>query len=307
VAAHGVHSFVTAADWPALPYADWRDTRDTLHMYTQVLGKLRLALSPFEPEWANVPLYVTARGLTTSAVPCGPGAFDAELDLIDHLLVIRATTGQVERRPLGGSVADFYRDVMSALARLGIDVSISVLPSEVTHPIPFPEDFTHETYEPAQAEQFFRVLSKVDVVVREHRAGFRGRTSPVQFFWGTFDLALFRYSGNPVTPPADAGVIARYGADAEVICAGWWPGDERVSYPAFYGYGFPKPDGIERMTVEPDGAAWSDPGEFILPYDTARAAADPRQAIRTFLRSTYAAAAELMRWDPDLINVASPK
>lgn len=220
-----------ASEWPALPYADWQATRDTLHMYTQVIGKLRLALSPFEPGWANVPLYVTARGLTTSPVPIGLRSFDAELDLHDHALVLRTDDGRVERRPLGGAVADFYGDVMDALRRMQIDVSISVLPSEVPDPIPFPEDRTHATYDPAQVERFHRTLSIVDLVMKEHRAQFRGRTSPVHFFWGTFDLALTRYSGRLVEPLKVPNPIMHFGTDAELICAGWWPGDHRLASP----------------------------------------------------------------------------
>jgi len=298
---------VTETVWPPLPYEDWRETRDTLHMYTQVVGKLRLALSPFEPEWANVPLYVTARGLTTSPLPVGLRTFDAELDLIDHVLVLRTSDGRVERRPLGGPVADFYREVMSALVRMHVGASISPLPSEVANPIPFPDDHSHATYEPSHVARFFHVLSMVDVVFKQHRAAFRGRTTPVQFFWGTFDLALVRYSGRPVMPPPGAGVISRFGGDAEEICAGWWPGDERVPFPAFYAYAFPKVVDIEQTTIAPGGAAWSaDAGEFILPYDTARANSDPRQAILDFLRTTYAGAAALMGWDGDLTQVAVP-
>jgi hypothetical protein len=298
---------VTENDWPPLPYEDWRDTRDTLHMYSQVIGKLRLALSPFEPEWANVPLYVTARGLTTSPLPVGLRTVDAELDLIEHALVLRSSDGGIERRPLGGPVADFYRDVMSALARLQVDVRISPLPSEVANPIPFPDDRSHATYDPGQAAHFFQVLSMVDVVFKQHRAGFRGRTTPVQFFWGSFDLALVRYSGRPATPPSDGGVISRFGGDAEEVCAGWWPGDERVSYPAFFAYAYPKPAGIEQAAIAPAGAAWSAAaGEFLLPYDTARSATDPRQAVLDFLRTTYEGAAALMSWDGDLTQVAVP-
>jgi len=298
---------VTENGWPALPYEEWRATRDTLHMYTQVLGKLRLALSPFEPEWGNVPLYVTARGLTTTPIPIGLRSVDAELDLIDHVLVLRSSDGRIERLSLGGAVADFYRDVMSALAHLQVDVAISVRPSEVADPIPFPDDRDHATYEPAQVERFFRVLSMVDVIFREHRAGFRGRTSPVQFFWGTFDLALIRYSGRPVTPPPGAGVIHRFGGDAEQICAGWWPGDERVRYPAFYAYGFPKPPGLDEAPIAPPGAAWeSETREFVLRYDTARSASDPKHAVLDFARSTYTAAARLMHWDDAWTQVAVP-
>jgi hypothetical protein len=297
---------VTVDDWPALPYDEWRDTRDTLHMYTQVIGKLRLALSPYEPQWANVPLYLTARGLTTTPIPIGSRAFDAEFDLIDHALVLRTSEGGIERRPLGGAVADFYQDVMRALERLRIDVVISIVPSEVSDPIPFPEDRTHSTYEPAHANRFFRVLSLVDVLVKAHRAAFHGRTSPVQFFWGTFDLALIR-SGKPTAPPPDSGVIHRYGVDAEVICTGWWPGDERAPYPAFYAYGYPKPEGIERASILPAAARWSDSaGEFILPYEDVRTLPDPGQAIMGFLRTTYDSAAALMGWDAALIQLNAP-
>ncbi|MFZ0180066.1 MAG: DUF5996 family protein [Candidatus Dormiibacterota bacterium] len=296
-----------AGEWPALPYAEWRATRDTLHMYTQVIGKLRLALSPFEPGWANVPLYVTARGLTTSPVPIGLRSFDAELDLHDHVLVLRTDDGRVERRPLGGAVADFYGDVMDALRRMQIDVSISVLPSEVPDPIPFPEDRTHATYEPAQAERFHRTLSMVDLVMKEHRAHFRGRTSPVHFFWGTFDLALTRYSGRLVEPLQVPNPIMHFGTDAELICAGWWPGDHRLASPAFFSYAFPAPPGIDSVQVRPPEAAWSsNAGEFLFPYDTALASPDPRRAIREFLATSYDGAAALMGWNTDLTTFEQP-
>jgi hypothetical protein len=294
-------------EWPELPYEGWQKTRDTLHMYTQVIGKLRLALSPFEPQWANVPLYVSVRGLTTSPIPVDLRTFDAELDLIEHVLVMRSSDGRVDRRPLGGSVAEFYADVMSILRRMDIDVSLSVVPSEVSNPIPFPDDRTHDTYDPAQATRFHRVLSMIAVVMREHRARFRGRTSPVQFFWGTFDLALLRFSGKRVEPPADAGTIMRYGGDAEAICVGWWPGDERSPAPAFFAYGYPAPEGIATVRVEPAAGAWIPTlGEFLLPYDAVRGERDPRRAILDFLESTYTGAAGLMGWDPDLTHVDAP-
>jgi hypothetical protein len=297
---------VTADEWPSLPYEEWRDTRDTLHMYTQVVGKLRLALSPFEPQWANVPLYLTARGLTTTPIPVGSRTLDAEFDLIEHALVLRSSDGRVERRPLGGAVADFYQDVMRALARLGVDVAISVIPSEVADPIPFPEDRTHATYEPEHAARFFRVLALVDTLAKAHHAGFRGRTSPVEFFWGTFDLALIR-SGKSMAPPPDSGVIHRYGLDSEVICTGWWPGDQRVPYPAFYAYGFPKPEGIEVATIQPSVAKWMDDlGEFILPYDAVRTLPEPRHAVLEFFRTTYENAATRMGWDTELTRVDAP-
>ena len=294
-------------DWPALPYQDWRETRDTLHMYTQVVGKLRLALSPFEPEWANVALYVTARGLTTSPIPVGLRTIDAEFDFVDHALVLRTSDGQIERRPLGGPVAEFYADVTRALDRWGIAPSISVVPSEVADPIPFPDDRTHTTYDPGHATRFFSVLSMVDVVFKQHRARFRGRTTPVHFFWGSFDLALARYSGRAMTPPPGSGVISRFAADAEEICAGWWPGDEHIPSPSFYAYAAPRPDGCERVPIAPAGAGWNaDAGEFLLPYDVARSEPEPTQAILAFLGTTYAGAAGLLGWDRELTEVAVP-
>jgi hypothetical protein len=296
-----------SGEWPALPYEEWRATRDTLHMYAQVIGKLRLALSPFEPGWANVPLYVTARGLTTSPVPFGLRTFDAELDLHDHVLVLRTNDGQTERRALGGAVADFYRDVMAALRRMGIEVEISVMPSEVSDPIPFPEDRTHATYEPAHAERFHRVLSMVDVVLKEHRAHFHGRTSPVHFFWGTFDLAVTRYSGKAVQASPRNDVIRHFGTESEQICAGWWPGDERLGEPAFFSYEYPAPAGMDRAVIQPPQAEWNpSAGEFLLTYAAAIASADPRQAISDFFESTYQQAASMSDWSSALTSFDVP-
>jgi hypothetical protein len=297
--------------WPELSYAEWQPTKDTLHMYAQVLGKLRLALSPPEPHWGHVPLYVTARGLTTSPIPFGTRAFDAELDLIDHLLTVCTSDGMVERIALGPvPVAQFYTQVMSILHRLGIDVSISVLPSEVPHPIPFPDDVAPRTYDPGQVRRFFSVLSRVDLVLKQHRAAFRGDTSPVQFFWGTFDLAVTRFSGRRVAPPVGAGVIARGADDAEMICAGFWTGQGDVGqdtvagqypHPGFYAYAFPQPEDYHEAPVSPLTAGWSTQlGEFVLPYDEIRTAERPDQEILDFLRSTYQAGATSMGWSPDL-------
>jgi hypothetical protein len=291
-------------DWPALPYDGWRPTRDTLHMYTQVIGKLRLALSPFEPEWAHVALYVTAHGLTTSPMPVGSHTIDAELDLVDHVLVVRSSDGRTERRPLGGAVAELYADVMDALRRLDSEVHISTMPQEVADPIPFPDDTTHDTYDASAATRFHQALSAVDAVVKEYRAGFRGRTTPVHFFWGSFDLAVARYSGRPAPPRPGAGVIERVGGDAEEICAGWWPGDQRFPYPAFYSYAYPAQPGLENAAIAPQAAGWNQTvGEFLLPYEAARSQPEPRRAVLDFLQSTYTAAAEALAWDPDLTRV----
>jgi hypothetical protein len=295
-------------DWPALPYHEWTATRDTLHMYTQVVGKLRLALSPFEPEWGNVPLYVTARGLTTSPVPYGDVAFDAEFDLLGHELVLRVSDGGLERIPLRPrAVADFYSDVMSALERLGVDVIISAVPSEVASPIPFAADREHHSYDPGQVSRFFRVLSRVDQVFKEYRAPFVGRTSLVHFFWGSFDLAVTRFSGRRFEPPPGAGVIERYASDAEQVCAGFWPGNERHQAAAFFSYAAPRPAGIEQAPIRPPAAAWSNEiGEFLLSYDAVREAPDGRRAILDFLDSTYEAGASRLGWSSDLIQHDRP-
>jgi hypothetical protein len=292
----------SSGDWPELPYDAWRDTRDTLHMYLQVIGKVRLALAPMEPQWAQVPLYVTARGLNTSPVPHAAGVFDVDVDLVDHVVSVRAVPGAVQRIGLEPrSVADFYRELMGALAEAGVPVSITETPCEVPEPIPFPEDTVHASYEPAWANRFWRALVSVDAVMKEHRARFRGKASPVQLFWGALDLSYMRFSGRPAQPPPGADVVTRYAADAEHVCAGFWPGDGRHPEPAFFAYAIPPPDGIARAAIEPAEAGWSEAlGEFVLPYDAVRTARDPRRALLGFLETTYGAAAGLAQWDPAL-------
>ena len=281
---------------------------DTLHMELQIIGKLRLALAPFEPQWANVPLYVTARGLTTTPMRAGEVTFEVQADLINHQVEVLTTSGASARVPLTARpVADFYRDFMARLASLGIAVEFSTRPSEVDNPIAFDEDTIHHAYDPTWATRFFSVLSAIDLVLKEHRARFRGKTSLVSFFWGTFDLVLTRYSGRSVEPPAEAGIIRRLGGDAEIACAGFWPGNAQVSAPTFFGYVYPRPEGIESERLAPDAAHW-DPrvGEFLLPYDDLRRASSPRDAILDFCESLYAAGARLGRWDPGLV-ITRPK
>ena len=291
-----------AGAWQELPYEAWKDTMATLHMELQVIGKLRLALSPLEPQWANVPLYLTARGLTTTPMAASGVTFEVLVDLIDHQVQVLTTDGGRERVPLTARpVAMFYRDFLAALRKLGIAVEISPVPSEVPDPIPFPDDVTHSAYDPKWASRFFHVLSATDLVFKEHRAGFRGKTSPVSFFWGTFDLALTRYSGRAVEPPADAGIIRRLGGDAEVSCVGFWPGNAQVPMPALFGYAYPKMPGIEEERLRPPAAHWdAAAGEFLLPYDDVRRAPSPKDAILEFGESLYAAAARRGNWDPAL-------
>lgn len=289
-------------DWPELPYPTWHATRDTLHMYLQIIGKVRLALAPMEPQWAQVPLYVTARGLNTSPIPHPAGVFDIDIDLVEHVVSVRVVSGDMKRIRLGPrSVADFYRELMEALTDAGVPVTITETPSEVPEPIPFPEDTVHASYEPEWANRFWRALVSVDAVLKSHRARFRGKTSPVQLFWGSLDLTCMRFSGRAAEPPPGADVITRYSADAEHICAGFWAGDARYPEPAFFSYASPSPEGIAGAAIEPAAAGWSaELGEFLLPYDAVRTAPDPRQALLDFLETTYRTAAEFARWDPAL-------
>jgi hypothetical protein len=291
---------VTSSDtWPEIPYEAWKDTKDTLHMYTQVIGKLRLALSPPEPQWGHTALYVTARGLTTGPVPFEDRVFQVDFDLIDHALSIAVSDGGTRRIALASrTVADFHAMVMEALRSLGIDVHISIVPSEVPDPIPFPEDTVHSSYDPGSVGLFWRALVQVDKVLRVHRGSFLGRSSAVNFFWGTFDLAYTRYSGRPAEPPPGSGLIYRRSADAEQICAGFWPGDERFPHPAFFSYTYPKPEGLERVAILPRSASWSDEiGEFLLTYDDVRTAQFPAADLLGFFGSTYEAGAALAGWD----------
>ena len=291
------------AEWPELPYDAWADTMETLHMKLQIVGKIRLALTQREPQWANVPLYLTVRGLTTSPMWSGQTGFAIDADFIDHLVIVALNDGRVERVALDARpVADFYQELIGRLQALDIDVAITTTPSEVEDPIPFPEDIVHSAYDPESAHRFWRILARIDLVLKEHRGRFRGRSSPVSFWWGTFDLSVARFSGRPVHPPADWGIIRRVGGDAEEWCVGFWPGNATLREPAFFAYAYPKPDGIEDAAIHPAMAAWNSAiGEFILPYEAVRHSSDPRQAILDFAESTFIAGASSQRWDPALL------
>lgn len=279
--------------WPSLPYDEWKGTLDTIHMYSQIPGKIRLALSPREPEWQHTALYVNSRGLTTGPIPYRDHTFEIQFDFLRHYVEITTSLGpgasiHLESR----TVADFYGAMMSALAKLGIDVAINPKPQEVPNPIPLNEDTEHDSYEEGEIARFWTILSGVDNVLREYRAPFFGRHSRVQFFWGSFDLAYFRFTGRPASAPPGANLLMREGLDAEMICAGFWFGDGRLAEPAFYSYMAPKPDGLEKSVIRPDGAGWNkNIGEFIYRYEDARAHASPRAAMLEFLNSSYDAAA----------------
>jgi hypothetical protein len=295
----------SAADaWPSLPLDAWKPTRETLHMYAQIAGKVRLALAPMEPQWGQAPLYVTSRGLTTSPISYGDRTFSIAFDWVAHELAIETNDGEKRAFALAPrSVAAFYAELMGALRSLGIDVRVRPRPAEVPRAIPFPEDEVHASYDAEAVGRFFGVLSRVDAVLKRHRALFWGRTSPVSLYWGTFDLAYSRYSGRPATPPPGSDLIMRLAMNVETFEAGFWPGDERFPEPAFYAFLYPKPDGLEGDRVGPPGAFWSpELGEFLLRYEDVRRTSSPEVAIFEFLETTYRASAARAGWDLDAFD-----
>ena len=285
--------------WPALPLEAWQDTRDTLHMWTQIVGKVRLALSPLINHWWEVPLYISARGLTTSAIPYDRGVCEAEFDFIDHNLVIRTSEGSVKTLPLAPrSVAAFYKEFMAALASLGIKVEIWHMPVEVPNPIAFDQDLQHASYDAEYVTRFWRVLVLVDAIFTEFRSRFIGKNSPVHFFWGSFDLAVTRFSGRRAPEREGADRIAREAYSHEVISAGFWPGGGDVTGAAFYAYAAPEPPGYAQSLVGPKKAFYHPQlHEFLLMYDDVRLDPSPRKALLEFLQSTYEAGANLAKWD----------
>jgi hypothetical protein len=295
-----------APAWPPLPLAAWKDTYATLHMYAQIIGKVRLALAPPVNHWWQVPLYVDARGLTTSAIPYSGGNFEIRFDFLAHTLSIETSGGGVRTIPLGPrAVADFYAEVMGALRSLGIGVSIWRMPVEIPEPIPFDEDREHASYDADAANRFWRALVLITPVFEEFRGRFIGKASPVHFFWGSFDLAASRFSGRRAPERPGADTINREGYSHEVISAGFWPGGSGIDA-AFYAYAAPEPSGYARSAVRPAAAYYHpDLKEFLLPYEDVRQSASPRQALLEFLQSTYEPAAELAKWDRQALERAS--
>lgn len=283
--------------WPALPLSAWRDTCQTLHMWTQIVGKIRLELAPKLNHWWGTALYVDARGLTTSPIPNGNESFEIHFDFIDHQLGVLTSRGDRKYFDLTPEpVAVFYEKLMSVLRSLGVAVAINTKPQEVADAIPFPEDNVHRSYDREYAHRFWRILLSSNMVLSEFRARFIGKSSPVHFFWGSFDLACSRYSGRPAPPRK--GVITSEAYSHEVISAGFWPGGGAIDNPAFYSYTAPAPPGLEQEVVRPERAFWSKPlSEFILMYDDVRQAESPRATLMEFLESTYAAGAKLAKWD----------
>jgi hypothetical protein len=290
--------------WPELPLADWADTCATLQLWTQVVGKIRLAHAPLINHWWQVALYVTPRGLTTSAIPYGARCFQIDFDFIDHDLVIQTSDGATERIPLvARSVADFYAEVMSRLQGLGLDTHIWTMPVEIPDAVPFDQDRIHTAYDGQYAQRFWRILMQVERVSTRFRSQFLGKVSPVHFFWGSFDLAVTRFSGRTAplltsNSPNLGAWVMQEAYSREVSSCGFWPGNGGYGQAAFYSYAYPEPSGFPDAPVQP-GAAFYDQGlgQFILPYDAVRQASSPDDALMAFLQSTYAAAADLAHWD----------
>jgi hypothetical protein len=295
--------FPRTEPWPELPYDVWKVTYATLHMWTQIVGKVRLQLHPPINHWWHVTLYVSPRGLTTGEIPYRDGSFEAEFDFREHQLLIETSWRQRKRLPLRPqSVADFYQEFMAALRAVGIETLIHAVPDEVPEPIPFAEDRVHHSYDPEYVHRLWRILVSVDAVFREFRSGFLGKCSPVHFFWGSFDLAVTRFCGRraPERPGADA--MTREAYSHECSSVGFWPG-AGLGEPAFYAYTAPEPSGYAQARVEP-AAAFYHPElkEFILRYDDVRQSADPHAALLAFCQSTYEAGANLASWDREALE-----
>lgn len=297
--------------WPTLPHDEWRDTRNTLHMWLQIVGKIRVALVPWVNHQWHTTLHMTSRGLTSRPIPCSTGTFQIDFDFLDHQLLITRSDGRTGRVALEPrSVADFHDALMQELEAMGVRVRIHASPNEVDDPIPFRDNETDGSYDAAHVERFFRGLSSSARVFEDFRGAFIGKCSPVHFFWGGMDLAVTRFSGRPA-PVHPGGVpnlpdrVTREAYSHEVSSAGFWPGNDAQPRPLFYSYAYPGPAGFADAAVGPEGATWyPDLGEFVLPYEEVRSAAHPDAALMEFLVSTYDAAADLGGWDRSVLEWA---
>jgi hypothetical protein len=291
-------------DWPDLPLTMWAETCATLHLWTQVVGKIRLAHAPMINHWWQVPLYVTCRGLTTSPIPYGGTSFQIDFDFVSHTLVIQTSKGEIETIALGPrSVADFHAEVMGRLSGLGLHTRIWMMPVEIPDAIPFEQDRAHASYDPEYVHRFWRILLQVDRLFTRFRAHFLGKVSPVHFFWGSFDLAVTRFSGRAAprlagSSPNLGDWVMQEAYSHEVSSCGFWPGNGGFGKAAFYSYAYPEPQGFASAPSAPDGTYYDpDLGQFILPYDVIRQSKSPDDDLMRYLLSTYEAAADLARWD----------
>jgi Family of unknown function (DUF5996) len=292
--------------WPALAYDDWKDTYATLHMWSQVVGKVALAAAPPINHCWGIALHVTPRGLSTPPLPHDRRSFSMAFDFIDHVLRILTSDGDIRTlRLVPRSVADFYRDVMALLGEMSLSTNIWPMPVEIAAPIRFEEDVQHQSYDPVYANRVWRILVNIERVFTASRCAFIGKVSPVNFFWGSFDIAITRFSGRPA-PPREGPAFMRDAYSHEVISHGFWPGSGPVLEPAFYAYAVPEPAGVKSARVRPDAAYYhGEMNEFILPYEAVRTSASPEQSILDFIDSTYDAAATLGRWDRASLERAS--
>lgn len=295
---------MNSAEWPELPWNVWSKTADTLHMWTQIVGKTRLALTPLQNHWWNVPLYVTARGLGTSAMACSDDALDIEFDFVEHELRMRLSSGKNESLALRSkSVAEFYREYRHCLAALGVSVKIWPMPVEVQNPIRFDLDTQHSTYDREYANRFWKVLVRTEKVFRAWAPRFMGKVSPVHFFWGSFDLAVTRFSGRTAPSREGADSIQREAYSHEVISAGFWPGNGGYGAAAFYCYAAPVPDGLADKQILPEAAKWDQSlGEYVFRYDDLRLQPSPEEALLDFIENAYSAAADAAKWDRKLLD-----
>ncbi|MEO5930788.1 MAG: DUF5996 family protein [Candidatus Kapaibacterium sp.] len=297
---------MTNPQWPAIPLGEWRTTKDTLQLWMQIVGKIRLTLTPQLNHWWNVPFYVSARGLTTGPIPHDNRTFEMEFDFIDHNLVIRASDGTVRTLPLiPRPVAEFYSEVMSLLHELGIDVKILARPFGISITEPFATDRVHDSYDAERAHTFWRILVGADAVFKEFRARFIGKCSPVHFFWHSFDLAVTRFSGRKAPEMEGADKVTKEAYSHEVISCGFWAGDDNITEPAFYCYSAPEPAGLADEPLRPEAAFWNTAGNgsmALLKYDDVRARRDPRRAILDFLQSSYEAGAKRAGWEREALE-----
>ncbi len=300
--------------WPPLPYADWEPTKQTLHRYCQILGKIRMALTPPQNHWWHVTLYVGTRGLTTGPMPDGGRDVEIALDLVEHRLRVTTSDGDERSFPLteSSACAAFYQEVFAALDALGTRVAIRPEPFDLGDSPAFPQDFLHDAYDPDAVARFWRVLAATQRVLRSFAGSFRGKASPVHLFWHSFDLAHARYSGRPAALAAGADPVTAEAYSHEVIAFGFWPGDDRrTPFPAFYSYTAPEPDGLRDTVLEPAAAEWQDTGSgsgsvAILPYDRVRTAPDPETALLSFFASAFQAGSEAAGWDARAFGAGAP-